>query len=330
MAVRVGVIGVGLWGTMHVEAYQGLPHVEVVAVADADARVAERVAATHGISRWFADHRELCALQNLDAVSIVTPEAEHLGPVLAAAQAGKHILVEKPMASTVADAVAIVNTARQADVLLMPGHILRFEDRYAVVHEKLASGDLGRVVTIQARRNRTKLTRRKYARAHPVFAVAVHDIDLLLWYSGAHATRVRAWQRNITGGPTPDVFWGVVEFDNGILGILESTWLTPDAAGIPSDDVLHLITERGVASLDFSRDGLSVWTESGYTIPDVTIAPRIRGRIAGALASELSYFAACAQTRQQPQVVRGEDAVEGIRVAAALVESAEKGKEIGL
>jgi hypothetical protein len=130
---------------------------------------------------------------------------------------------------------------------------------------------------------------------------------------------VRSWERNIAGGPTPDVFWGVVEFDTGVLGIIESTWLTPDPAGIPSDDILHLITDKGVASLDFARDGLSIWTESGYSIPDVTVAPRIRGRVEGALAAELSYFATCVQNHREPQVVRGEDALEGIRIAAARI-----------
>ena len=105
--IKVGVIGVGLWGTMHVEAYQGLPHVEVIAVADADALRAEQTAAAYGVPKWFGDYKDLCALEELNAVSIVTPESEHLGPVLAAAAARKHILVEKPMASSTADAEAI-------------------------------------------------------------------------------------------------------------------------------------------------------------------------------------------------------------------------------
>jgi UDP-N-acetylglucosamine 3-dehydrogenase len=240
------------------------------------------------------------------------------------------MLVEKPMSSTVVDAEAIIDAARQAGVWLMPGHILRFENRYATIHEKLSAGELGRVVSIQARRNRTKLTRQKYMRAHPVFAVAVHDIDLLLWYTGARAKRVRAWQRNVSGGLTPDVFWGMVEFDNGVLAFVESTWLTPDRTGIPSDDILHLITDRGVASLDFARDGLSIWGEDSFSIPDVTVAPRIRGYVGGALAAELSYFAACVQTGQEPTVVQGKDALEGIRIAAAFVESAEEEREIEL
>ena len=148
--VRVGVIGVGLWGTMHVEAYQALPHVQVIAIADAVPLVARRVAESHNIPHWFADYQDLCALDEIDAVSIVTPEAEHLEPVRAAAGAQKHFLVEKPIASTVDEAQAIVTAARDADVLLMPGHILRFENRYALIHEMLTSGELGRVVSIQA------------------------------------------------------------------------------------------------------------------------------------------------------------------------------------
>jgi len=328
--IKVGVIGVGAWGVSHVEAYRALPHAEVVAVADTSPKRAEEIARTYNIPFWFENYEALCALKDLEAVSVVTPESEHVKPVEAAARAGKHILVEKPVARSVSDVERMIGAARRADVSLMPGHLLRFDTRYALIKEKLENHELGNVVSIQARRNRTKGNFRKYSRAHPVFAVAVHDIDLLLWYAGSKVTRVRGYQRKVQEGQTPDVVWGILEFASGALGMIETAWLTPDQAGIFSSDTLHLITDNGIASLDLVPGGLSFWFESGFNVPDTVGAPRIRGGIQGSLAAELSYFVSCVAKNERPTIVTAEDAMEGLRIAIALVESAEKQEDIVL
>jgi UDP-N-acetylglucosamine 3-dehydrogenase len=326
--VKVGIIGVGLWGVNHIEAYRGLPHADVVAVADPVPGRAEAAAKKFNIPHWFENFQELCALQEIDAVSIVSPESEHLMPVEAAAAAGKHILLEKPIAYSVSDAERMISAARQAGVILMPGHLLRFETRYALIKEALDRHELGSVVSIQARRNRTKGNFKKYARAHPIFTVAVLDIDLLLWYTQSTVRRVRGYQRNIQSGPVPDVVWGIIEFTNGVLGVIETTWLTPDAVGVFSNDALQLISDKGIARLDLVDGGLSFWMENGLSVPDTIGAPRIRGHIEGSLAAELSYFLACVTNGAKPDVVTAEEALQGIRIAVALVQSAEKDQDI--
>lgn len=328
--VRVGVIGAGLWGVCHIEAYRGLPHAEILAVADSAPGRAEQIARTYNIPHWFEDYGELCALRDLDAVSIVTPESDHLKPVEVAAGAGKHILVEKPVARSISDIDLMIDAARRANVMLMPGHLLRFETRYALIKEKLVNHELGRVVTIRARRNRTKGNFRKYARVHPVFSVAVHDIDLALWYTASPVKRVRGFERKVQDKETPDVFWGIIEFENGALGVVETSWLTPDTAGIFSNDALEVITDRGLAMLDLVPGGLSFWFEGGFHVPDITAAPRIRGSVGGSLAAELSYFLACVQDGENPSVITAEEARAGIRVALALIESAEKERDVVL
>jgi len=326
--VKVGVIGAGLWGENHIAAYQGLPLANVIAVADPAPGRAQEIARKYDIPHWFEDYGELCALKDLHAVSIVTPESEHLGPVQQAARAGKHILVEKPMAHSASEVEQMIAEARASNVILMPGHLLRFEARYATIKQMLDQQELGSVVSIQARRNRTKENFKKYGRAHPVFAVAVHDIDLILWYAQARVRSVRGYHRSIQQGSVPDVFWGVIEFSDGMLGIIESTWLTPDAAGVFSNDSLQLITDKGIARLDLVDGGLSFWLERGLYIPDTAVAPQIHGRIGGSLAAELSYFLSCVISGQMPKIVTAEDALEGIRIAAALVESANKEQDV--
>jgi predicted dehydrogenase len=328
--VKVGVIGAGRWGSEHLHGYASLPNVEIVAVADNAPGRAEQAARSFGIPRWYTRYEDLCRLEDVQAVSIVTPESDHLRPVLAAAEAGKHILVEKPVAECVAEVRTMIEAARSSGVILMPGHICRFEVRYALVKEQLEKGQLGRVVSIQARRNRTKENRRLYARTHPVFAAGIHDVDLLLWYANSPVKRVWGYHRNVMGNPTPDVFWGIVEFDNGILGSLECNWMTPNAAGVANDDLLQVITDRGIARVDFVNCGFALWKETGAEIPDSCFAPRIRGRVEGALAAELAYFISCAASGRQPQAVTAQDGLESIRVARALIESAESERDVAL
>ena len=328
--VKVAVIGAGRWGSEHLRTYASLPNVEVVAVADNAPERAEQAAKSFGIPHWYTRYEDLCMLEEVQAVSVVTPESDHLRPVLAAAKAGKHILIEKPVAENIAEVQTMIDAAGSGGVILMPGHICLFEMRYALVKEQLEHGKLGRVVSIQARRNRTKENRRLYERAHPVFAAGIHDIDLLLWYANNPVKRVRGYHRNVMGNATPDVFWGMIEFENGLLGSLECNWLTPDAAGVANDDLLQVITDRGIARVDFVNCGFALWKENGAEIPDSCFAPRIRGRVEGALAAELAYFTSCVASGEQPQAVTAQDGLESIRVARALVESAESEQDVVL
>ncbi|MGB9485983.1 MAG: Gfo/Idh/MocA family oxidoreductase, partial [Terriglobia bacterium] len=300
----------------------------VIAVADPMPGRAKQIAETFHIPHWFENYEDLCALKEIEAVSIVTPESEHLRPVEAAASAGKHILVEKPVAYSVADVEKMIAAARRADVILMPGHLLRFETRFALVKEMLNNHELGTIASVHARRNRTKGNYKKYARAHPIFAVSVHDIDLLLWYAQSKVRRVRGYHRSIQVSETPDLVWGIIEFSNGALGIIESAWLTLDAVGVFSNDSLQLIPDRGIARIELVDGGLSFWLEGGLLVPDTIGAPRIRAHVEGSLAAELSYFLACVTKGEKPQVVTAEEALDGIRIAVALVESATKDQEV--
>ena len=328
--VRVGVIGVGAFGESHLAAYCSLPYVTVAAVCSRDASRIQAVAARYLVPRWHTDYHEMLAENELDAVSVVTSEDAHLGPTLAALQAGKHVLVEKPIATRLDEAEQMLAAARAARVYLMPGHVLRFETRYATVKDQLAAGELGRVVSISARRNRPKSQAKTYLRTHGILETSIHDLDLILWYTGDRVRRVRAFQRNINGHPNPDVTFAFLEFAGGAVACVETIWLTPDQAGVALDDAMQVVGTRGIAQVDFAHAGLSLWRESGYLAPDVSYEPRVRGAVFGALKEEMAYFATCVLQRQPPSVVTAEEAVEGLRVALAIIQSAEQDRDVVL
>jgi predicted dehydrogenase len=286
--LRIGLVGCGAFGESHLTAIASIPFVEVTAVTDLDADRSHKVA----------------ALEN-----------------------GKHVFVEKPMATRLADAEKMLAAARKTGLILMVGHILRFETKYATVKEQLDSGRLGRILSIYTRRNRPKWQGTIYKRTPLVLETAVHDIDTMLWYTGKKVKSVRGYDVSVEPGGGADLTWAILRFENGTLGVLETMWLLPDKTPF-LDDFLQVVTTSGVANIDILNSGLTIWRADGVEIPDVSYEPRIRGSAYGALREEISYFALCVLEGRKPTLLTAEDGVETLRVGLAVIESARSDCEI--
>lgn len=320
--VQIGIIGAGAFGESHIVAYKSLPHVNLAAVCDANPARAREMADRFHIPRSYTDYNQLLDETPLDAVSICTPEEAHLAPAVAALRAGKHVLIEKPIATRLDDARQMIAAAQQANVFLMPGHILRFETRHALVRDMIVAGELGQIVSITARRNRPKWLARTYLRTSGVLETSIHDIDLLLWYIQDRVKRVYAVARSVSSYPNPDATWALLEFQNGAVASIENLWLNPDHGGIGTNDAMQVTGTRGIANIDFVNAGLSIWRETGYLAPDISHEPRVRGEMFGALKEELAYFTRCILEHRPPDVVSLDDAVHGLEIALAIIQSA--------
>lgn len=329
--LRVGVIGVGAFGEVHVATYQSLPEVEVVAISDSRPERLEEVGEKYHITGRHHDYRELCARRDIEIISVVTQESAHLAPVLAAAQERKHVILEKPIATSVEDAERMIAAAANAGVFLMVGHILRFENKYATVKNWISEGRLGKVVSMHARRNRPKKLYRVYGdRIHGILVNSIHDIDICLWYAGAPVSRVRAFTRNIQGGKNPDVNWSFLEFSSGAVACIESHWLIPDGSLIVTNDALQVVGTQAVADLHLVPSELALWSEGGYEAVNVSYDAWFDGQVRGAMKEEIGYFVDCVRRGERPEIIRAEEALAALRVALALVRSSEEGREVTL
>lgn len=326
--VRVGIVGCGLFGESHLQAYRALNNAEVTAAYDPSRERAEQIATTFAIPNVCSTLEELCEHPSVDAVDVVSPEDTHLTPALKAMSAGKDIFVEKPLATRIEHCTEIIRAAKAADKILMVGHILRFETKYALLKQELETGRLGKIVSMHARRNRPKSLLERYGRTHPAIENSIHDIDLMLWYVGHRVRRVRGYGRKACSEKHDDTFWGVIEFANGALGIVETIWLLPRPAGITLDDGFRLIGDRGASNISLYPGSMSFWRDEGFEIPDSSYDPRVRGAAHGALRDELSYFCDCVSSHQYPEIVTATDAKNALRVALALVESSQIDREI--
>lgn len=288
------------------------------------------IAARYDIPAWYGSHDELIANKTIDAVSVTTAEHEHRNPVVKALGAGKHVLVEKPLASTLEDARAILDATRGASGVLMPGHILRFDPKYAAAHEAAVSGQLGRIVSIAARRNRPQSLIATYGRVHPALVTAIHDIDIMLWVTCKDIRGVYAVDRIAARDNGAHGLWGLPEFADGTVGTVDTSWLLPDAVGIGTDDAFEITGVAGTVKIQHDPPPLRILGEDGSRAPDVSYQPLLHGVVSGALRDEVAHFASCALAGTPSTIIMPHDAYAALAVVLALIDSAASGSPVSV
>lgn len=175
-AVKYGVIGIGNMGANHARSLHEMPEANLLAVADRNLEKAEIVARLYNC-RAFTHHAELLGVEDVDAVSVCVPTSMHLDVAMECMRRGKHVLVEKPIAASVDEAHILVEFARKQGVQLMVGHIERFNPVVRRVKEILDRGEIGRVVSIMARR--VGVFPPQIKDANIAVDLAIHDIDII-------------------------------------------------------------------------------------------------------------------------------------------------------
>lgn len=322
--LRVGVIGLGFFGSRHARIYADHPAAELVAVCDSDPARAAHITGGTG-ARGFGDFRAMLALPELDAVSICLPDRLHEAAALAAAEAGKTILLEKPLAHDSAVARRIVEAVEKNRVRLMVGHILRFDPRYVQTFHAAEPEKLGRPIHLRAKRNGIRSTAQRLGASSSIlFYMGVHDVDAMQWIARSRISRVYAQKIEILGNGNEDALYAVLNFENGAIGNIDYSWAWPDGLMNGFRSSLEIVGTRSAAYLDCADQGLFVVEDSGTSGGDTHLWPEINGRIAGDLADELDHFVK-ASLSGKPYMQDYREALDAIPVLDALAQSARTG-----
>lgn len=325
--VKYGVIGLGWFGEKHLEALAAIPNVELHALCTRNPERLAEVAGKFGAGKTFTDYHAMLADPELEAVSIVTMWDQHAAPTIAALQAGKHVFLEKPMASTVADCDAIVAAAHAAKGSFMVGHICRFNPRYAAAKEAIAAGKIGKIISMYARRNLPAWVGATVLdKIGPIIGDCVHDTDLMFWFSESRAISAYAQTVRVRNHTHPDLGQVMFRLENGASCILEAVWCLPDTTPFQIDERLEVIGTEGSISIHDTHPNLMIVDKDGSRCPDTTYWPILHGQLRGALRDELAYFANCIATGQKPTVITPEESREAVRACLAAEESAATGK----
>jgi predicted dehydrogenase len=326
--ITFAVIGAGFMGDVLARVGHELPYARCVGAADINLDHAQKLVGAYG-GTAYQDHTEMLASEKPDTVIIATPEFDHREPVIEAAKHGSHVFVEKPFATSLEDADAMIQSCQEAGIKLMVGHILRFEVNYALIQAAIQEGNIGRFLSAYARRiTPIGESRRLGGRVSPITYIAVHDIDQMLWYHPqpiksvyARALRGRVWDEL----ETYDCAWLTIEFEDGALGIHEVGWCLPEewagwdrpsSWGGFGDVRMNVIGTDGVLNLNFTPMDLYACDRDGWKLPDTRHWPSMNGKLAGAAKAEVEHFFECVLHDQQP-LVNGEDGRRSIEVMLA-------------
>lgn len=324
--IRYGVIGLGWFGEKHCEAIVGIPNAELTALCTRNPARLKEVAARFGVERTYSNYHDLLADAAVDAVSITTMWDQHAAPTLAALQAGKHVFLEKPMASTLADCAAIVSAARTARGNFMVGHICRFNPRYAAAKTAIEEGRIGKIVSMYARRNLPRwVVADVLNKIGPIMGDGVHDTDLMLWYTGARIVSAYAQTQHVTGKKYPDIGFTTYRFDSGAIGVLENVWCLPDKTAFQIDERMEIVGTEGAISIHDTHPNYSVTDKDGWHSLDTTYWPSIHGVRAGALRDELAYFINCIADGKKPAIITPEESMAAVAACLAAERSAAAG-----
>ncbi len=328
LPVRVGVLGAGSWGINHVRVLAAEPRCRVVAVAEPDETKRAMIAELAPTARWTASAQAVLFAPDIDAVVSATPARAHVELAIAAFEAGKHVLVEKPLARSLADARRVAAAAAAAGTVGMVGHLMVFHPAVRRIRELLRSGDLGRPFYLHAMRvNLGRIRSDETA----LWCFGPHDLSMIDHILGEHPVTASACGTAVLQPGIEDVVFVTLRYASGILANLHLSWLHPR-----KERRLTLVCSQKMVELDdVSPEKLRIY-DKGYDRPpeftqfgefltirdgDVHI-PKIG--MAEPLRTELRHFLQCITDGARPET----DLAQAMRVTAIL-EAAERSLAAG-
>ena len=267
MPVRIAVIGAGKFGQTHLDVFTQTGESGVAAlaaIAESNPVRAEELRARYPFP-VYTDYREMLARETLDAVSVATPDHLHREIVVAAAAAGKHILVEKPLDVTVEGAEAMVRAARKAGVLLQVDFHKRYDPDHQAIERRVRAGDLGEIlygsVHMEDRIEVPVTWFPKWAAASsPAWFLGVHFYDLVRWILKSEAKTVYATARKTAllkyhGIDTYDCVNAKVGFENEAAFTFDTSWVLPAGFEAIVNQGIRIVGTKGVFECDSQDRG---------------------------------------------------------------------------
>ncbi len=315
--VRIAVAGLGYWGPNLARNFAGLAGCELAWLCDASPDALDRVGAQHPGVRRTGDFDDVLADPTLDAVVLATPVPTHAALAVRVLDAGKHCFVEKPLATTVAEAELAVAAAERAGRLLMVGHLLEYHPAVETLKAIADSGDLGDLHYVYSHRlNLGKLR----ADENALWSLGAHDVSVLLHLlDGEEPSEVEARGEAYMRPGVEDVVFGFLRFPSGRAAHLHLSWLDPHKARrftvvgarrMATFDDMDL--ERKVTVYDKGFDESSAGYGEYITRSGDIWSPRVPNR--EPLRLECEHFVECVRSGTTPR----SDGHSGLRVVRVL------------
>ncbi len=341
----VGVIGCGgIANFAHIPSYLRHARSRVVAVADIDPAKARDTAERWGIGSWYQDYRELLARPDVEAVSVTTWPAAHASEVVAAARAGKHVLCEKPIATELEDADAMVEEADRAGVKLMIGYQHRFGSVWPRVERLLEEETIGRVMALSivscapSSHSAPWFLQKRYSGGGVLMDWGIYTAYTINWLFGpvesvcaesaTFRPNVRVRDTLLEGLDVEDTVAAVLRFRSGAMGTWYSCWAGRASHGYTSVDGLDgsMVVSQG------DRRGISLYsTRLGDPehLGGWRVLPVVEPPLSEVHYRKIAHFVDCVLD-DAPLAVTGADGRDALELVLAIYRSAESGAPVRL
>jgi predicted dehydrogenase len=297
--LRVGVAGVGVMGSNHARVFADLPGVKLVGIADPDRKQRDLVSAAVGCPAF--GRVEALLAEGVDAVTIAAPTHLHRELALVCIEHGAHVLVEKPIAPSVEEGRTIIAAARRAGVVLMVGHVERFNPTVAAIKEAIRREDILSIAI-----TRVGPFPPRMSHVGVVIDLAVHDIDLIRWFTESEIAEVQP-QLSSAVAVREDIALLQFRTRSGVLAHINTNWLTPFKARnvtIATRNkyiMADLLTRQVTECFGFQEDG-------SYSMRHLSVGH------AEPLRAELQAFVKAIRGGKEPAVT-GEEGVASLEIA---------------
>jgi predicted dehydrogenase len=328
--LNVAVIGAGSMGKSHARVYSGMGSVRLAAVCDTNKEAAKTVADEYK-AKYYFNYREMLKKEKIDAVSVCVPTKLHREVAIGVIRNKVNVLVEKPVAATIHEADEIIREAEKNKVKLMVGHIERFNPVVIELKKRIGNNELGKIYQVNCAR--LSPFPRRMVDVGVAADLAVHEIDVLSYLIGSKIKRIFAETAQRIHSSHEDSLVGIMRFENNILGIISTNWLTPKKVR-----EITITGEKGMFAANYLTQEMYFYENkftrsTGYSNNFMNIVEgrklRIKIENAEPLKNELNAFAASVMSGK-PAPVSGNDGLEALRIAQKFVESSKKNEVIEL
>jgi UDP-N-acetylglucosamine 3-dehydrogenase len=307
------VIGTGFWGKNHARVYNEIEETDLLAVCDIDADRAKAVAEQYG-AKSYSNLRKMLQDKNIDLVSVCTWSTSLAKAATESARAGKHVLVEKPMAANVKEATRLFETAQEHHVQLTVGFLMRFIPGLQQIKKAVDSKTIGDLVCATAKR--VSQWPERIGDVGVVKDTAIHDIDAMLYLFNEDPIAVYAKTGAMRHKRFEDYAQLLLTFERGKTAFIESNWLTPYKTR-----TLVATGSDAIMSLDYLTQELKIENVRETVQPrQTTVEP---------LKLELRHFANCVLEKEKP-LITGLDGMKALKIAEAALKSSTTGKIVKL
>ncbi|GAA3408022.1 Gfo/Idh/MocA family protein [Paenibacillus hodogayensis] len=323
--MKVAIVGCGGLGNVHASCYAQIPGVTVVGVCDTDRELVQQMAERTGATA-YESFDDMLEQSGCEVVSVTLPSFLHKPFSIKAAQAGKHVICEKPIALNLEDAADMIRVCEENNVRLFVGHVVRFFPEYAQMHDKIKQGALGRVGVAHAKRIGSHPGERRHwfkeddKSGGVVIDLMIHDIDFLRWSIG-EVKSVFGF-RKVEG--FVDYATATLVFENGAVANVEAHWGYPG----PFTTAAEIAGSSGVIRSDSSKTiSLQVRKaaseSSSGPFVDIPQSPGYRSPF----QLEISHFIECIRDSKE-SLVTARDAYKALEIGLAIEESARSGQAV--